>query len=66
MKNTTKKLVEKTSQELNAQLKELKSELFNLRFQNAPGQLANPKQIAACKKEIARIKTIIREQELKG
>ena len=66
MKNTTKKLVEKTSQELNAQLKELKSELFNLRFQNATGQLANPKQIAACKKEIARIKTIIREQELKG
>ncbi|MBR3751189.1 MAG: 50S ribosomal protein L29 [Clostridia bacterium] len=66
MKNTTKKLVDKSTQELNAQLKELKSELFNLRFQNATGQLANPKQIAACKKEIARIKTIIREQELKG
>ena len=66
MKNTTKKLVDKSTQELDAQLKELKSELFNLRFQNATGQLANPKQIAACKKEIARIKTIIREQELKG
>ena len=57
----TKKLRDKTSQELNAQLKELKSELFNLRFQNATGQLANPKQISVCKKEIARIQTIIRE-----
>lgn len=65
MKNT-KKLRDKTSQELNAQLKELKSELFNLRFQNATGQLSNPKQISVCKKEIARIQTIIREQELKG
>ena len=55
-----------SAEELENQLKELKSELFNLRFQNATGQLANPKQIAACKKEIARIKTIIREQELKG
>ena len=62
----TKKLIDKTSQELNAQLKELKSELFNLRFQNATGQLANPKQISVCKKEIARIQTIIREQELNG
>ncbi len=65
MKNT-KKLRDKTSQELNAQLKELKSELFNLRFQNATGQLSNPKQISVCKKEIARIQTIIREQELNG
>ncbi len=62
----TKKLRDKTSQELNAQLKELKSELFNLRFQNATGQLANPKQISVCKKESARIQTIIREQELNG
>lgn len=62
----TKKLRDKTSQELNAQLKELKSELFNLRFQNATGQLSNPKQISVCKKEIARIQTIIREQELDG
>ena len=62
----TNKLRDKTSQELNAQLKELKSELFNLRFQNATGQLANPKQISVCKKEIARIQTIIREQELNG
>ena len=62
----TKKLRDKTSQELNAQLKELKSELFNLRFQNPTGQLSNPKQISVCKKEIARIQTIIREQELNG
>ena len=62
----TKKLRDKTSQELNAQLKELKSELFNLRFQNATGQLANPKQISVCKKEIARIQTIIRVDQLNG
>ena len=38
----------------------------NSYIQNATGQLANPKQISVCKKEIARIQTIIREQELNG
>ena len=46
--------------------KELKSELFNLRFQSATGQLSNPQQINDCKKDIARVKTIIRERELKA
>ena len=45
--------------------KELKSELFNLRFQSATGQLNNPQRINECKKDIARVKTIIRERELK-
>ena len=45
--------------------KELKSELFNLRFQSATGQLNNPQRINECKKDIARVKTIIHERELK-
>ena len=44
--------------------KELKSELFNLRFQSATGQLNNPQRINVCRKDIARIKTIIREREI--
>ena len=47
-----------------AREKELKSELFNLRFQAATGQLSNPQRIAECKKDIARVKTIIRERQL--
>ncbi len=50
---------------LAAKEKELKTELFNLRFQSATGQLSNPQRISECKKEIARVKTIIRERELK-
>ena len=47
-----------------AREKELKSELFNLRFQSATGQLNNPQRINECKKDIARVKTVIRENEL--
>ncbi len=53
-----------TNDALAAQEKELKSELFNLRFQSATGGLANPNRISECKKDIARVKTIIREREL--
>jgi large subunit ribosomal protein L29 len=42
----------------------LKEELFNLRFQLATGQLDNPMRISAVRKDIARVKTIIREREL--
>lgn len=52
--------------ELNEKLKELKSELFNLRFQQAVNQLENPMRINAVKKDIARIKTHIRSTELKS
>ena len=51
--------------ELNAKLKELTTELFNLRFSNASRNLANPVSIRNVKKDIARVKTIIRERELK-
>lgn len=49
--------------ELDAKLVELKKNLFMLRMQHATNQLDNPMQIAAVKKDIARIKTIIREKE---
>ena len=51
--------------ELNTKLDALKKDLFMLRMQHATNQLDNPLQIAAVKKDIARIKTIIRENETK-
>ena len=45
---------------------ELKQELFKLRFQNATNQLANPMKIRSIKRDIAKIKTVQRENELKG
>lgn len=50
--------------ELNNKLTELKTELFNLRFQLATGQLDNPLKIGLVRKDIARVKTIIKEREL--
>ncbi|MBO5309839.1 MAG: 50S ribosomal protein L29 [Clostridia bacterium] len=55
-----------TNAELTSKLSELKSELFNLRFSLATGNLPNNSQIKNVKKEIARIKTILRERELKA
>ncbi len=55
-----------TLPELNEQLAKLKEELFNLRFQLAINQLENPMRITAVKKDIARVKTIIRETEIKN
>lgn len=55
-----------TSKELDVQLNELKSELFNLRFQLATGQLENPKMLKGVKKDIARVNLILRERELQA
>ena len=52
--------------ELNKKLKDLKEELFHLRFQLAINQLENPMRIVAVKKDIARVKTVIREIEIKN
>ena len=52
----------KTSEELEAMLKDLKTELFTLRFQNAINQLENPHKSADTKKDIARVMTIIAEK----
>ena len=54
------------SQDLIVKLDDLKAELFNLRFQLATGQLENPMRIKEVKKSIARIKTILREEELRA
>ncbi len=59
------KMREMTDVELNNEVKKLKNELFNLRFQHVTGQLENPIKMRDIKKEIARVKTIIRENELK-
>ena len=53
-----------TNSELAEKLASLKSELFNLRFTHATGSLANSSEIAICKRNIARVKTIIRQREL--
>ena len=54
-----------TTEELNIKVDELKAELFNLRFQHATNQLDNPRVITEVKRTIARVKTILRERELK-
>ena len=59
-----KEIREKTAAELNETLDSLKKELFRLRFQNAINQLENPKRISAVKKDIAKVKTVIREREI--
>ena len=61
---TAKDLRSKSADELGKQLVDLKDELFKLRFQHAVNQLDNPMRINVVKKDIARIKTVIREQEL--
>ena len=61
-----KKMREMTVAELNAELTKQKNELFNLRFQHVTGQLENPVKMRDVKKDIARIKTVIREKELQG
>ena len=59
-----KKMREMTEVELNNELAKMKKELFNLRFQHVTGQLENPVKMREIKREIARVKTIIREKEL--
>lgn len=59
-------LKEMSTNELSVKLTELKADLFNLRFQHATGQLDNPMKIKHVKKDIARVKTLIRERELKA
>ena len=59
-----KKMREMTETELNVELSKMKKELFNLRFQHVTGQLENPVKMREVKRNIARVKTIIREKEL--
>ena len=53
-----------TTEELNAKLASTKTELFNLRFQHATGNLANPMLLNTLKKDLAKIKTVLTEREI--
>lgn len=55
-----------TNDELTTKLASLKEELFNLRFRHATGQLENPNVLKTVKKDIARVKTVLREREVKA
>ncbi len=59
-----KEIRDMSDAELMQKVGELKEELFNLRFQMVTGQLENPMRIREVRKNIARVKTIIREREL--
>ena len=64
--NELNKIREMSDVELSKKLADLKEELFHLRFQHAINQLDNPMRLKAVRKEIAVVKTIIRERELKA
>jgi large subunit ribosomal protein L29 len=57
---------DKSISELNQEIAALKEELFRLRFQHATKQLENPMKLVTVRRDIARVKTILRERELKG
>ena len=59
-----KEIRDKSTTELLQEIESLKEELFNLRFQQATGQLENPSRMKEIRKTIARIKTVITEREL--
>ena len=60
------KIREMSEAELNAELLKMKKDLFNLRFQHVTGQLENPILLRETRRDIARVKTIIREKEIAG
>jgi large subunit ribosomal protein L29 len=60
------KIRELSAAELSNELVKMKKELFNLRFQHVTGQLENPIKMRDVRKEIARVKTVIRENEIKN
>ncbi|NLM05615.1 MAG: 50S ribosomal protein L29 [Tissierellia bacterium] len=60
----TKEVRQLSDAEIDLKIRELKGELFNLRFQSATGQLDNPMRIKTVRRDIARAKTIARERQL--
>lgn len=60
----TEELRKLTTEELNQKIKETKEEMFNLRFQQATGNLEKPSRLRDLRRLVARMKTIIREREL--
>ena len=61
-----KELKEMSVKDLETKLTELKQEIFALRFQHATNQLENPMRITSVRKDIARVKTILREKQING
>jgi large subunit ribosomal protein L29 len=59
-----KELKELTREELLKRKKDVKEEMFNLRFQHSTGQLENTARVKSLKKDVARIETVLRQQEL--
>ncbi len=59
-------IIELSLEEMHRKVTDLKEELFNFRFQHEVGQLENPQKMKQTKRDIARIKTVIRESELKN
>ena len=55
-----------TTEEINKKIKEAKEELFNLRFQQATGNLEKPSRIRELRHEVARLKTVLRERQSEG
>ncbi len=66
MKMKATEIRKMSAEELTSKLGDLKKDLFQLRLQHATNQLDNPVKIAEVKRDIARVKTIIREQQLAG
>lgn len=61
-----KEIREKSTTELTGELAQLKDELFKLRFAHATNQLDNPMKLKLVRRDIARVKTVLRERELNG
>lgn len=61
----TKEFTSMTTAELQEKLASLKAELFNLRFSHTTGSLTNPLALRVCKRDIAKVMTILKERELK-
>ncbi len=66
MKMKASEVSKMTTKELESKLMDLKKDLFQLRLQHATNQLDNPVRIAQVTRDIARVKTVIRQQELAG
>ena len=62
MKSNAREMRDLSPEELAARAAELKKELFNLRFQQAMGQIENPMRLRTLRKDIAKTKTILREK----
>jgi large subunit ribosomal protein L29 len=62
MKTITKELRDLSSDELQAKAVELKKEMFNLRFQQAMGQIENPMRLRTLRRDIAKTKTVLKEK----